>query len=74
MPNWTKSPDLVMSGPVQEDPYGPHMGPYGPLSFANGLGSGKTFIFVLTRVYASVCEKVGGLDSGGLESKVTFSS
>ena len=30
VPNWTKSPDLVMSGPVQEDPYGPHMGPYGP--------------------------------------------
>ena len=29
--NWTKSPDLVMSGPVQEDPYGPHMGPYGPI-------------------------------------------
>ena len=25
--NWTKSRDLVMSGPVQEDPYGPHMGP-----------------------------------------------
>ena len=36
--NWTKSPDLVMSGPVQEDPYGlhmgpvwAHMGPYGPI-------------------------------------------
>ena len=29
VPNSTKSPDLVMSGPVQEDPYGPHMGPYG---------------------------------------------
>ena len=29
--NWTKSPDLVMSGPVQEDPYGPHMGPYAPI-------------------------------------------
>ena len=29
--NWTKSPDLVMSGPVQEDPYGPHMAPYGPM-------------------------------------------
>ena len=28
--NSTKSSDLVMSGPVQEDPYGPHMGPYGP--------------------------------------------
>ena len=31
VPNWTKSPDLVMSGPVQEDPYGPHMAPYGPM-------------------------------------------
>ena len=33
VPNWTKSPDLVMSGPVQKDPYGPiraHVGPYGP--------------------------------------------
>ena len=29
--NWTKSRDLVMSGPVQEDPYGPHKGSYGPL-------------------------------------------
>ena len=32
--NSTKSPDLVMSGPVQEDPYGPiwaHVGPYGPI-------------------------------------------
>ena len=29
MRNWTKSRDLVMSGPVQEDPYGPHKGPYG---------------------------------------------
>ena len=29
--NWTKSPDWVMSGPVQEDTYGPHMGPYGPI-------------------------------------------
>ena len=27
VPNSTKSPDLVMSGPVQEDPYGPHKGP-----------------------------------------------
>ena len=25
--NRTKSRDLVMSGPVQEDPYGPHKGP-----------------------------------------------
>ena len=27
VPNSTKSPDLVMSGPVQEDPYGPMYGP-----------------------------------------------
>ena len=25
--DWTKSRDLVMSGPVQEDPYGSHKGP-----------------------------------------------
>ena len=28
--NYTKSRDLVMSGTVQEDPYGHHKGPYGP--------------------------------------------
>ena len=38
-PNSTKSPDLVMSGPVQEDPYGPiraHKGPYGPQQLGHG--------------------------------------
>ena len=31
MQNSTKSRDLVMSGPVQENPYGPQKRPYGPI-------------------------------------------
>ena len=39
--DWSKSPDLVMSGPVQEDPYGPiraHKGPYDPYGPQPGPG------------------------------------
>ena len=35
-PDMTKSPALVISGPVQEDPYGPHKGPYGPIRVRMG--------------------------------------